>query len=452
MEIINTIWNALTTENELLVKIVNIPLVFIEMYVSLLIFTTVLNINANKKQKILYVIILGIIGLLDAWIIPLPYNTFVNIIACPILVYFVFKTNILKAILSEIFPYIVFVIIGALTLNIGVHLSNIPSDIFLRIPITKFVCSLFMYLLAYLFYRLCRRFNININIITNLRIKNKFILIINILIGILSIALQSYLITTYSHFIPVYIAIISLFVLLVYFLLSMYSLIRTSKLEVTTERLEEEKLYNKTMTIMYDNIRGFKHNFNNTVQALNGYISTNNMEGLKKYFKDLLNDSQKINNLSILNPALINNPAIYSILTSKYYEAEKHEIKMNLEIFLDMENLNIKTYDLTTILGILLDNALEASNKSEEKEINVIIRKDNKANRDLFIIENTYSNKDIDVDRIFEKGYTSKEDKDTQSHGLGLWNVRKIIKKYGNLNLFTTKNNKLFKQQLEIYF
>ena len=125
---------------------------------------------------------------------------------------------------------------------------------------------------------------------------------------------------------------------------------------------------------------------------------------------------------------------------------------MNFEVLLDLQTLNIKIYDLTTILGILLDNAIEASQKCDEKTINVIIRKDNKVNRQLFIIENTYTNKDVDTDRIFEKGYTSKTDDNSKDHGLGLWEVRKILKKNNNLNLFTTKDNKFFKQQLEIYF
>ena len=81
---------------------------------------------------------------------------------------------------------------------------------------------------------------------------------------------------------------------------------------------------------------------------------------------------------------------------------------MNFEVFLDLTTLNIKTYDLSRILGILLDNAIEASNKCEEKIINIIIRKDNKSHRQLFVIENTYFDKNIDTDRIFEKGYTSK--------------------------------------------
>lgn len=451
MEILQTVWNALTTENEMLTKIFASFLMFIELTISMLLFISILNISATKRQKTIYVFLLSLIGILTLWIIPTPFNTFINLIVSPLLVYFIFKTNILKTILAEIIPYIIFVVLGALVLNTCVNILKIPSAIFLKIPIAKLLCSLLMYLIAYLIYILINHYNFNINIFSNLRKNNKLILFINIVIGIIAIALQSYLITLYSHYIPIYITSISIFVLLIYFLFSMFSLIRTNKLEITTAKLEEEQLYNKTLSILYDNIRVFKHDFNNIVQAIGGYISTNNMNGLQDYYSGLMEDCKKVNNLAVLNPELINNPAVYSLLTSKYHKSEELGIKMNFEVFLDLKTLNIKSYELSKILGILLDNAIEAASKCKEKEINIIIRKDNKANRQLFIIENTYSNKDVNTEKIFEKGYTSKTDKDVKNHGLGLWEIRKILKKNNNLNLFTTKDDNLFKQQLEIY-
>lgn len=451
MEILQTIWTALTTENELLIKITSMPMLIIELTISMLLFTTLLNIKSTKKQKLIYVSALSLIGFINLWFVPTPFNTFINIIANTILVYYIFKTSILKSILAEIVPYIIFVALGSIILNICVTISNLPTTMLISIPIAKVLCSLIMYLIAFILYLVLKKYHMNIRIFENLTKSNKLILIINIIIGIIAIAMQSYLANIYSHFIPIPTTIISIAILIIYFSFSMYSLLRTNKLEITTRNLEEEKLYNKTLTILYDNIRGFRHNFNNTIQAIGGYISTNDMDGLKTYYKDLLNDSQNVNNLAILNPELINNPAVYSTLTSKYYEAESHGIKMNLEILLDLKTLNIKTYDLTIILGILLDNAIEASSKCDERQINVIIRKDTKINRQLFIIENTYSNKDVDTNRIFEKGYTSKQNEDKECHGLGLWNVRQILKKNNNLNLFTSKTQKLFKQQLEIY-
>lgn len=451
MEILQTIWSALTTQSESLTVLICSPLIFIEMYISMLLFTTILNISVNKKQKILYVIILGIIGLITAWTIPVPYNTFINIVACPILVYYLFKTNLLKAVLAEIIPYILFVILSSSIVAFLVKITNLDPNSFLQIPLYKFAFSSCMYLILYLIYRIFDKFKININLLDKMKKVNN-ILYINLIIGIISVALQSYIFTVYMNKIPIPIMVSSFISLIIYFLLNIYSLFRTNKLEITTENLEEERLYNKTLTILYDNIRGFKHDFNNIVQAIGGYISTDNMEGLKDYYSDLLADCKKVNNLAVLNPELINNPAVYSLLTSKYHTAAELGITMNFDIFMDLKTLNIKTYDLTRILGILLDNAIDACKKCDEKDIYITIRKDNKANRQLFVIENTYSNKNVDTDRIFEKGYTSKIEDDGKNHGLGLWEVRQILNKNDNLSLFTTKSNRLFKQQLEIYY
>lgn len=452
MEILQTIWTALTTENLMLVKIINIPLALLEAIVTTLLFTTILNITSTKKQKFLYVMLFSFIAIVSMLFIPTPFNTFINVIACPILVYFIFKTNILKSVLAEVISYVAFILVGSFLVNIYLLVFNISSDMALNIPLHKIIYSLSLYLFVFLIFLFCKYCNININIINHLGKKHSLILLINFTIGIIALAIQSYLATTYADVLSFSISLVSVLVLLLYFLISMYSLSRTNKLEIVTENLEEEKLYNKTLNILYDNIRGFKHDFNNIVQAIGGYIATNNMEGLKDYYSDLMADCQKVNNLAILNPELINNPAVYSLLTSKYHKAEELGIKMDFEVLVDLQTLNIKTYDLTRMLGILLDNAIEASSKCDEKNIYITVRKDNKASRHLFVIENTYANKDVNTDRIFEKGYTSKTEDDGKSHGLGLWEVREVLKKNNNLNLYTTKNEKLFKQQIEIYY
>ena len=60
MEILNNIWNALTTENPNLVNIILIFCMFIENYLSLKLFSLILNISATRKQKILYVLLVTI--------------------------------------------------------------------------------------------------------------------------------------------------------------------------------------------------------------------------------------------------------------------------------------------------------------------------------------------------------------------------------------------------------
>lgn len=118
-----------------------------------------------------------------------------------------------------------------------------------------------------------------------------------------------------------------------------------------------------------------------------------------------------------------------------------------MTFLLDLTTLNMRIYDFARILGILLDNAIEASKECDEKIINITFRNDLKNNRQLICVENTYNNKNIDTEKIFEKGTSEKEN----HTGLGLWEVRKIIKKNKNANLFTSKTDKFFSQQLELY-
>lgn len=446
MEILQTIWNALTTENMDLTNILMILPTFLEAFLSMILFSAVLNIKSNLKQKISYTIYLSVISVLTLNFIPTPFNTFINIIAGFMLIKFIFHTNILKTFLALIIPYISIVLFGiilnSLMLILGINSNLVPS-----IPIYKLLSSSIIYLLLFILYIVIKhiKFNISLNNITSR--KSNFILYSNLIIGIIAIALQSYLATLYSKDIPVLISIFSIFIVFIYFCISIYSLSRTTKLEETSRNLEGEKLVNKSLTILHDNIRAFKHDFNNIVQAIGGYITTNDMDGLKNYYSQLLDDCQRVNNLTTLSPEVINNPAIYSLLASKYHKADELGIKINLEIFLDLNTLNIKIYELTRIMGILLDNAIEATLECDEKVIHVIMRKDDAHHRQLLIIENTYLNKDINLDKIFEKSYSTKPN----NTGLGLWEVRQILKKNTNLNLFTTKDDKFFKQQLEIY-
>lgn len=452
MEILQTIWTALTTENQKLTLILCSPLTFVEVYVSTLLFTQILNIDIINNKKLTYVLSFSIIALTTMFIIPTPYNTFINLIACPLLIYFIFKTSLLKSILSEIIPYIIFVILGSIVVNLCNIITKIPTNIFSCIPIYKFSCSLILYICAYFIYLYFKKYNINISVIDKFNKKNNVVLITNLFVGILAVCVQSYLATFYTDYLPFYITLLSVFVLLIYFFISIYGLSRTSKLEDTIQSLEEERLYNKTLNILYDNIRGFKHDFGNIVQSIGGYVSTNNMDGLKEYYNDLMKDCRKSNNLSILNPELLQNPAVYSLITSKYHKADDMGISMEIEVFSDLANVNMKTYELTRVFGILLDNAIEASNQCNDvKKINLTIRKELKLNRQLITISNTYTNKDVNTDKIFEKGYSSKNDSDGKNHGLGLWEVRKVLSKNNNLNLFTTKSSEFFTQQLEIY-
>lgn len=105
--------------------------------------------------------------------------------------------------------------------------------------------------------------------------------------------------------------------------------------------------------------------------VLAGYVTAKDMDGLAKYYKSLFDDCNNINNLAAINPETINNPSIYAILADKYNKAISKNIQFELGVFIDLNSLHIDTYELTRILGILLDNSIEAAQECEKKYISV---------------------------------------------------------------------------------
>ncbi|MBR3696652.1 MAG: GHKL domain-containing protein [Clostridia bacterium] len=235
----------------------------------------------------------------------------------------------------------------------------------------------------------------------------------------------------------------------IYLLIVTINTIIVVKYKKQSEKIHTLEDYNKTLIKVNDSICGFKHDFSNFVQALDGYAQTENIAGVKTMSRSILKDCVYTKNLESLNPNLIKNAAIYSIISKKFFLAQSKNVNMNVEIMTDLKDIEKLTYEVCRILAILLDNAIEAAKECESGYINLRILKDNRVSRKIIIVENTYKNEITDLDKLFEKGFTSK-DYNTQSHGLGLWNVKKILRKNDNLNLYTTKGE-LFSQQLEIY-
>ena len=445
--LLNNVWMALTTPNEGLINILAIPLLLIENYIGLLLFSSILDLKISHKRMTIYIFLALCIGILTIKLLPLPYNTFTNFLLTTLLVYKLFNLNWLKSIFAAILPPIVFGLFGMLISNPYMTFLNIAHINLVSIPIYRLSYNIIMYSLVFIVTLIIKLCNLNINFLEDMNNKNKIIIFANLILGFAALAFQSIITVYFINTLPIFVTFFSFISLLAYFILSLYSLTRIMKLTQTTRKLQSAEEYNNSLRVLHDNVRAFKHDFDNILTTIGGYIRTNDMKGLENYYVQLEDDCQRVNNLYILNPEVINNDGIYNLLTKKYNEADSKDIKVNISFLLDLNKLNMKIYEFARILGILLDNAIEASNECEEKVINLTFRNDLKNNRQLLIVENTYSNKNVDTEKIFEKRVSGKEN----HTGLGLWEVRKIVKKNKNANLFTSKSNKFFSQQLELY-
>ncbi|MCI8352399.1 MAG: hypothetical protein HFJ58_02080 [Clostridia bacterium] len=268
MEIFQTIWTALSTPNEALIQIIGIPFTFIEAYIYMLLFTTVLTIYSNKIQKIQYVFSFSLITIILNLFFPKIYSGFLLMIVCPILIIIIFKTNLLKAIIAEILPLLVSAVLEMILSKIYLIVFGTPYEEAASIPIFRESIVLLIYFCLFIISCICKKYKFNIHLLDNMDKKNKFLLLFNFALAIITISIQFVIITYFNNTFPLSMTVLSIITLLAYFFTSLYSLSRATQLQITEQNLEEAQLYNKSLKILHDNVRAFKHDFSNIVQAI----------------------------------------------------------------------------------------------------------------------------------------------------------------------------------------
>ena len=405
MEILS-FFKELCFESNIIASIISIIFTSIFFYtIFILIFENIMNKEFSILKKTLFVIINSLIFSLCSIFIKSTITQLIVLLFSTIYLVILSKEHMVKYFLyATIFA--IFLLNSELLIlkPISYILNKHIYSNFITIPFFWFGLLLSL-LVAFTFTCYTIR-KININFITTFNKKTlyeKFIIYIIDFAIIFQILNSLYIFKTNSYskiFLLLY------FVLNFYFWISIKDIIRIFKIEDNEQKILNLELYNKSISEAYDSTRTFKHDFHNIIQAMGGYISMNDLKGLKKYFNQLFPEIKNVNSLSKLNPELINNPAIYSILADKHFKAEQFNITLNLEILMDLNSFNGKIYEITRILGILLDNAIETCKECDEKNINVIFKQTNF--KQIIKIENTYTNKEICIDKIFDKGYSTK--------------------------------------------
>jgi len=139
----------------------------------------------------------------------------------------------------------------------------------------------------------------------------------------------------------------------------------------------------------------------------------------------------------------IQNLALKGLIFNKVSSAIEQNLKVSLEVPNPLK-LEEDLIDLTRILGILLDNAIEncVEDRQEFIQLAVIEQKDST----LFVIRNKMNKKVIDINKLFWEGYTTKE----QGHGLGLSTVKKIVDSSSDMLLNISVEDNWFNVELLI--
>lgn len=190
------------------------------------------------------------------------------------------------------------------------------------------------------------------------------------------------------------------------------------------EELRTYQLYTKTFEDAVTTIRMKQHEFDNHINAIKCMRYTiQDTEKLiieqDKYCDEILKDN-KYNKLlkSSMSPILV------GYLYFKFTTASSNNVNIEYEI----QDVNIECIainDLIEIIGILFDNAVEALEEQENKELEVkMLKKDNKFIISIANVNGWKTNSEIE--KFFEYGYSTKGN----GHGIGLYRANMLMKKY----------------------
>ena len=446
MDFLDDMYKLFVSKESIMLIMIFIICSFILDFIVTKFIVNVFEMKVTNKRKLVFLVSTFICVSINRLMVPIPYCRISSLIISTILIYFVLNQTIERALISSIIVNTILMLGEILFSKLFRSIYSINNFIvdyhMLIYRISILICLNILFIIIYFIFK---KINFKLNIRNNLNLKDRNKILAKCILGMSIIIFNALLLMYFKNSLLTFLVITNIIIIESY---CIRDLLNSNKLQEANIKIEALREHNKNLNIMYDDIRSFKHDFSNIVQALGGYITTENIEGLKDMYSRLLEEIKAVNNMELLNPETINNPAIYNILNSKYCIARSCNIDMNIEVLIDLNDIEINTLDFCRILGILLDNAIEAAKECKKKEISVRFEKDHKVNRNLVIVENTYQNLDVDISRIFDKEYTSKSEK--KSHGLGLWRVKKILDRNNNLNLYSFKGNK-FVQQLEVY-
>jgi hypothetical protein len=214
-----------------------------------------------------------------------------------------------------------------------------------------------------------------------------------------------------------FVILIFLINILTFYLHDSLSAAYTDKLKLSLFEQEKEYFYNQCelMRKSTEELKSFRHDVKNLLFTATEFIQQNQIDEALNYLKKLTGRTETNTNYSRTG-----NIAFDSIINYKLRNASEQDI--NLKVDVDVpQKLNVEIADIVTIMGNLLDNALNAVMKTSERKIclkiaftkgNIIINIQNTFNGDMRCVNGEI----VSIDG--------------ENHGYGLKNIRSAAEKY----------------------
>lgn len=189
----------------------------------------------------------------------------------------------------------------------------------------------------------------------------------------------------------------------------------------------------------YENTKIMRHDIHKQIKVLKDLIAEDDAEA-KKYLQQIQFLQSELNYSKYTDNKILN-----ILLEQKVKECHEHGIEIHINSTAPKLSF-ISDVDIVAIFSNMLDNAIEASENSEKKEIFV----------DLYTVNNSFSAVKIenytDKEPVILDGALRTQKKNSDIHGIGIKSINNALKKYGSqLNWTYDENNKFFSAMFVIH-
>lgn len=342
--------------------------------------------------------------------------------------FFYYLVLILYPILGELFGWIVQLLFYFFTHQLLDHLA------------INLVCFIPEVLICLLFYFLKKHFALNLKkIAADVTANSQFL---NLLVWIV----WSFLLVTYAIWVMLEVfniaplvelglmTIVLLLIMILFF--NLYQAIRENQ-EIMATRIQKAEIqqiqeYSSRLEEANISLRKARHDYKNSLLALNGYLLTADVAGAREYLGALVDDNNRLQeaaNSMTLELANLQIKELKYLIIDKLQQAQDQGVQTKVEINKRIDSLPANIVNIIRCVGIFLDNAIEACQSQTKARINVLITKYSGNNYSL-IVQNTIS-QPVNLTEVLKPRVTSKQNHD----GLGLNNVNEIVNSTPGLSL-----------------
>lgn len=208
------------------------------------------------------------------------------------------------------------------------------------------------------------------------------------------------------------------------------------QMQVKLQQTEMLMHHSEEIAGLYEEMRGWRHDYHNHLQVIQGYLQLGKYDRLGEYV-DKLESHISAQHM----PLDCGNELIDALISMKASLAEKQNIKCDIRIHVP-GRLRITDTDMCALLGNLVDNAIEACQRIESTEpAKFIDIKMHTIRGQLYIhLRNSTSEK------THQLGHTFVTRKAGRNHGIGLRHIDEIVSRYDGYisrcienNIFETK-------------